>query len=290
MGFWGLGQGLSQYLTYCQGNIRRVAFPTARDDYGEIALGYTCLYAYMYAYNWQEVANRMPNKTIYIKDADVKIWDEAQKQLGGESISSIIVDCLKGRLRASKTIDNVEAIKEVLSDVNEEQSLDLELHPFWSPIILDANTLDVGYKLHEKRATPDRIMSLIVDPFNFDTDGRFTSTASEQIKLAILEFWDGKQTDHHVVVRIGNLDILSRLLNLIGKQGLVKIAQAGEIGFTILAVHPAPDLPARGDDDELQRAITRSDFTVQFDEGTVVDGSNRKIISGQYISLIRGRY
>jgi hypothetical protein len=86
------------------------------------------------------------------------------------------------------------------------------------------------------------------------------------------------------------VDILSRLQNLVGKKGLLKIAQAGEVGFTFLAVHPASNLPANGDDDELQRAITRSDFTVQFDKGVLIDDSNRKVISGGYISLIRGRY
>ena len=232
----------------------------------------------------------MPNKTIYIKDSDMEVWDKAQKELGGESISSVITDCLKERLKASKTLDNVEAMKDVLAELNAERTLALELHPFWSPIILDANTLDIGYKLHQKRATPDRIMSLIVDPFNFASDGNFTADARRQIKAEIIEFWDGRRTDHHVVVRIGCVDILSRLQNLVGKQGLVKIAQAGEVGFTFVAVHPAPDLPLNGDDDELERAITRSEFTVQFDEGILIDDSNRKVISGFYISLIRGRH
>lgn len=232
----------------------------------------------------------MPNKTIYIKDADAEIWERAQKKLGGESISSIITDCLKERLRAGKTLDNVEAMKHVLAEVNEERGLALELHPFWSPVILDANTLDIGYKLHEKRAKPDRIMSVIVDPFNFEADGSFTGAARERIKTAIIEFWDGKRADQHAVVRVGDVDILSRLQNLVGKHGLVPIAQVGEVGFTFLAVHPAPNLPPKGDDDELQRAITRSEFTIQFDEGMLIDGSNRRIISGLYISLIRGRY
>jgi hypothetical protein len=234
----------------------------------------------------------VPNKTIYIKDSDVEVWDRAQKKLGGESISSIVMDHL--RERAAPHFDNVEAMNELLSEVNEEGNLALELHPFWSPVILDANTIDVGYKLHQKRANPDRIMSLIVDPFNFDRDGRFDANAKTRIKTEIAKFWDGKRTDKHVVVRISYVDIPPRLRNLVGKRGLVMLkangAAAREFEFTIVAVHPAPDIPEIGDDDVLQRAITRSEFTVKFEDGTLIDASNYKVISGRHISLIRGRY
>src|ERR1035437_2773154 len=84
----------------------------------------------------------MPNKTIYIKDSDLETWEKAQKRLDGESISAIITDCLKERLKASRSLDQVEAINEVLTEVNEEQNLNLELHPFWPRVILDANTID----------------------------------------------------------------------------------------------------------------------------------------------------
>jgi hypothetical protein len=234
----------------------------------------------------------LPNKTIYIRDSDVEVWDRAQKKLGGESISSIITDYL--RERAAPNFDNVEAMNELLSEVNEERNLALELHPFWSPVILDANTIDIGYKLHQKRANPDRIMSLIVDPFNFGRDGRFNANAKKRIKAEILKFWDGDRVDKHLVVRISYVDIPARLQNLPGKRGLVMLKSDREAGrefeVTIVAVHPARDLPGTGDDDELQRAITRSEFTVKFEDDTLIDGSNYKVISGRYISLIRGRY
>lgn len=234
----------------------------------------------------------MPNKTIYIKDSDVEVWDRAQRKLGGESISSIITDFL--RERAAPHFDNVEAMSELLVEVNRETKLSLELHPFWSPVILDANTIDVGYKLHQKRADPDRIMSLIVDPFNFDRNGRFNVNAKARIKQEVAKFWDGKRTDKHVVIRVGYLDIPPRLQNLVGKRGLVLLRASGdaaqEFEFTIVAVHPSAAIPEQGDDEALQQAITRSEFTVKFDEGTVIDGSNYKVISGRFISLIRGRY
>jgi len=83
---------------------------------------------------------------------------------------------------------------------------------------------------------------------------------------------------------------LSRLKALTGKQGLLKIRYAGEVGFTFLSVDPAPDLPMEADDEAIQTAITRSRFLVRFDEGTLIDGSDRRVISGRDISLIRGRY
>jgi len=49
-------------------------------------------------------------------------------------------------------------------------------------------------------------------------------------------------------------------------------------------------LPAEADDVTIQAAITRSRFVVRFDEGTLIDGSDTRVISGRDISLIRGRY
>jgi hypothetical protein len=83
------------------------------------------------------------------------------------------------------------------------------------------------------------------------------------------------------------METLSRLNALIGKQGLLKIRFAGEVGFTFLAVYPAPDLRAETNDEAIQTAIARSQFLVRFDEGTLIDGSDTKVISGRDISRIR---
>jgi hypothetical protein len=83
------------------------------------------------------------------------------------------------------------------------------------------------------------------------------------------------------------MDTLSRLNNLVGKQGLLKIRHAGEVEFTILAVAPPGDLSA---EENIQLAINSSEFTVRFDGGTLIDGSNTKVVSGQFISLINGNY
>jgi hypothetical protein len=83
---------------------------------------------------------------------------------------------------------------------------------------------------------------------------------------------------------------LSRLNALTGKQDLLKIRYGGEVGFTFLSVYPAPELPAETDDEAIQAAITLSRFLVRFDEGTLIDGSDTRVISGRYVSLIRGKY
>ncbi len=85
----------------------------------------------------------MPNKTIYVKDSDLPMWERAQEKLG-ESISSVFVECLKERLeteaRKRGKIDEIQAMNALLADVNASLNLDIELHPFWRYPILDQNT------------------------------------------------------------------------------------------------------------------------------------------------------
>ncbi len=147
----------------------------------------------------------MPNKTIYIKDADLPTWDRAQQELG-ESVSSVFVDYLKERLdaeairkKAKKAgrIDEVQWLNGILAEINAALSLDIELHPFWRYPILDQNSLNHGYKLHQKKANPDRIMSLVIWPVDYDTSGQLNAVTQERIKKAILQFWDGKTTETH---------------------------------------------------------------------------------------------
>src|ERR1035441_5782914 len=147
----------------------------------------------------------MPNKTIYIRDADLPVWERAQKELG-ESVSSVFVDCLKerldteaGRRKAKKSgrTDEVQAMNAVLAEINTALSLDLELHPFWSYPILDQNTINHGYKLHQKKASPDRVMSLVVWPLDFERSGGLNPETKGRIKAAVQNFWDGKTTEQH---------------------------------------------------------------------------------------------
>lgn len=135
----------------------------------------------------------MPNKTIYIKNADLPIWNRAQKELG-ESISSVIIDHLEERL---ERVDEVRAIDVLLAEINSAHEQDIERHPAWSPIILAADSLNIGYKLHSKRDNPSRVMSLVVQPLNFDNRGHLNSKARDLITAKVLEFWDGENSERH---------------------------------------------------------------------------------------------
>jgi hypothetical protein len=147
----------------------------------------------------------VPNKTIYIKDSDLSVWDRAQKELG-ESVSSVFVDCLKERLQIEATrkkakkagsIDEVQVMNAFLAEINAALNLDLELHPFWQYPILDQNTINHGFKLHQRNAIPDRTISLVVRPLDFDNSGQLNPQTQGRIKAAIQEFWDGKSTEGH---------------------------------------------------------------------------------------------
>jgi hypothetical protein len=143
----------------------------------------------------------MPNKTIYISNADLPLWEEAQRELG-ESISSGFVEYLRERLerRKEEKLDMVQAIDALLSEVNSAYGLGLERHPAWSPFILDANSVNIGYKLHQKRAEPDRVMSLVVSPLDFDNSGRLIPKTKSRITAEVRKCWDGKNTQRHIFV------------------------------------------------------------------------------------------
>ena len=54
----------------------------------------------------------MPAKTIYVKEADLALWEEAQEKLG-ESVSSIFADCLRERLAQHAQQSGVESMKKL---------------------------------------------------------------------------------------------------------------------------------------------------------------------------------
>jgi hypothetical protein len=147
----------------------------------------------------------LPNRTVYIKSADLPLWEEAQRELG-ESISSVFVEYLRERLKKSKEekVTMVQAMDALLAEVNATLHLDIERHPAWSPTILDAASVNIGYKLHQKRANPDRIMSLVVHPLDFGRDGQLNRKTRSRITAEIAKFWDGRSTERHTFVNASN--------------------------------------------------------------------------------------
>ena len=65
---------------------------------------------------------------------------------------------------------------------------------------------------------------------------------------------------------------------------------------TLLSVDPPTKYPAKLDDDpiaslmDMGRVIDGSRFTVRYQDGILVDGSDTGVISGWYISRIKGGY
>ena len=81
------------------------------------------------------------------------------------------------------------------------------------------------------------------------------------------------------------MDIRSYLNNLVGQRVLVNVAACEEAKGKILAVDPTTDLPAETIPDAIRVAIDRSQFTVRFDNGDLLDGRNTRIIPGRHLSF-----
>lgn len=81
-------------------------------------------------------------------------------------------------------------------------------------------------------------------------------------------------------------DNLTRLRGLIGKRGLLPVRSADgifrEAPFTFVAVAPPREIPQGADFDTFNALISRADFVVRFDDGTLLDGGNTRSVSGFY--------
>jgi hypothetical protein len=75
-------------------------------------------------------------------------------------------------------------------------------------------------------------------------------------------------------------DNLARLRGLIGSRGLLPVRSAdgfsGEVPFTFVAVAPPQNIPEETDFDTFNALMSRSEFIVRFDDGTLLDGRNTK--------------
>ena len=82
-------------------------------------------------------------------------------------------------------------------------------------------------------------------------------------------------------------DNLARLRGLIGRRGLLPVRSAdgfsGEVPFTFVAVAPPRNIPEEIDFDTFNALMSRSEFLVRFDDGTLLDGRNTRSVSGFYV-------
>jgi hypothetical protein len=82
-------------------------------------------------------------------------------------------------------------------------------------------------------------------------------------------------------------DNLARLRGLIGRRGLLPVRSAdgfsGEVPFTFVAVAPPRHVPEETDFDTFNALMSRSEFLVRFDDGTLLDGRNTRSVSGFYV-------
>jgi EXLDI family protein len=79
-----------------------------------------CLRLYVYVYTWYHEVWRitrvrtkmMPNKTIYVADADVSLFDRAQ-ELGGGNLSAAIVEALRRYVANEELVESGEVVVKV---------------------------------------------------------------------------------------------------------------------------------------------------------------------------------
>ena len=80
----------------------------------------------------------------------------------------------------------------------------------------------------------------------------------------------------------GSMDFLSYLEALVGQRVLVTVRYAVQAEGIVAAVDPTTDLPSETIPHGERIAIDRSQFTVQFSNDDLLDGSNTRVISGRH--------
>ena len=82
-------------------------------------------------------------------------------------------------------------------------------------------------------------------------------------------------------------DNLAQLRGLVGRRGLLPVRSpdgfSGEVPVTFVAIAPPLDVPQEADFDTFNALISRTEFVVRFDEGTLLDGRSTRHVSGFYV-------
>ncbi len=87
------------------------------------------------------------------------------------------------------------AIVELLSRVSAEIGVTLELHPQFQQPCTGAASPDFGFKVHVREASPDRVLAVIVSPFDVHDSGHFAGYTERLIRDGLREFYLEKPTE-----------------------------------------------------------------------------------------------
>ena len=80
-----------------------------------------------------------------------------------------------------------------------------------------------------------------------------------------------------------NLDRLHRFVVIRGLLPLRSAEGFWEEPFTFTGVMPPPIIPAETDFDTFNNLVSASTFQIRFDEGVLIDGRNKRNVSGFYV-------
>lgn len=58
----------------------------------------------------------MPNKTIYVQESDLALWDRAQSELG-DSVSAILTDCLRRKLEEASRQPQAAGLERITLEI-----------------------------------------------------------------------------------------------------------------------------------------------------------------------------
>lgn len=92
-------------------------------------------------------------------------------------------------------INPIQAMSELLEELNAAQNLDIELHPFFKPVAYPADSIDLRFKLHQKGADPDCALDILVNPMNFDSAGHLDESTRAKIEAELASSFGTEVTD-----------------------------------------------------------------------------------------------
>ena len=94
---------------------------------------------------------------------------------------------------------DIVPMKTLLAELKARTNIGLELDPSYTQGLRGRDNLYVDYKLHERGSAAVRILNLLIQETEYTRDSsgscRFHPDTAEQVKVEILNFWNGETTD-----------------------------------------------------------------------------------------------